>query len=46
MAAYISTAEEADQVKKIVNRFKFMLHVPEDTKPGEYSTTVMFTMTE
>jgi len=45
-AAYISTAEEADQVKKIINRFKFMLHVPEDTKAGEYSTTVMFTMTE
>ena len=45
-AAYISTAEEADQVKKIVNKFKFMLHVPEDTKAGEYSTTVMFTMTE
>jgi len=46
VAAYISTAEEADQVKKIINRFKFMLHVPEDTKAGEYSTTVMFTMTE
>jgi len=45
-AAYISTAEEADQVKKIVNKFKFMLRVPEDTKAGEYSTTVMFTMTE
>ena len=46
VAAYISTAEEADQVKKIVNKFKFMLRVPEDTKAGEYSTTVMFTMTE
>ena len=45
-AAYISSAEESDQVKKIVNKFKFMLHVPEDTKAGEYSTTVIFTMTE
>jgi hypothetical protein len=46
VAAYMSSAEESDQVKKVINRFNFLLHVPEDTKPGEYSTTVMFTMTE
>ena len=46
VAAYMSSAEELDQVKKVINRFDFMLHVPEDTKPGEYSTTVKFTMTE
>jgi len=46
IAAYISTAEEANEVKKVLNRFKFLLHVPEDTKPGDYTTTVLFTMTE
>ncbi|MFH1709669.1 MAG: hypothetical protein ABH860_01190 [bacterium] len=46
VAAYISTVEEADQVSKVMNKFNFLLHVPEDTKPGEYSTSVMFTMTE
>jgi hypothetical protein len=45
-AAYMSTAEEADQASKVLNRFMFRLHVPEDTRPGEYTTTVMFTMTE
>ncbi len=44
--AYVSSAEEADQISKVVNRFKFRLHTPEDTKPGNYTTTVMFTMTE
>jgi hypothetical protein len=45
-AAYASSAEEANKAGKVVNRFKFRLHVPEDTKPGDYRTTVMFTMTE
>ena len=45
-AAYISTPQEADQADKVLNRFNFRLHVPEDTRPGEYTTTVMFTMTE
>jgi hypothetical protein len=44
--AYISTAPEADEAAKVLNRFKFRLNVPEDTKPGEYTTVVMFTMTE
>lgn len=45
-AAYVSSAEEANKANKVVNKFKFRLHVPEDTKPGDYRTTVMFTMTE
>jgi hypothetical protein len=45
-AAYASSAEEANKANKVVNKFKFRLHVPEDTKPGDYRTTVMFTMTE
>ena len=45
-AAYISSIDEADQIIKVVNKFKFALRVPEDTKPGEYTTVVMFTMTE
>jgi hypothetical protein len=44
--AYISTADEADSASKVINKFKFRLRVPEDTKPGVYTTTVMFTMTE
>lgn len=45
-AAYVSTAAEASNASKIANKFKFRLHVPEDTKPGNYTTIVMFTMTE
>lgn len=44
--AYICSADEAEEVKKVVNKFKFKLHVPEETKSGLYTTTVMFTMTE
>jgi hypothetical protein len=44
--AYVSSGEEADQISKVANKFKFRLHAPEDTKPGAYTTTVMFTMTE
>jgi len=44
--AYISSVDESDSASRIINKFKFRLHVPEDTKPGEYTTTVMFTMTE
>lgn len=44
--AYISSIEEAEQSNKVTNNFKFKLHVPEDTKAGSYTTTVMFTMTE
>jgi len=44
--AYISSFKEADQINKVVNKFKFRLHAPEDAKPGNYTTTVMFTMTE
>jgi hypothetical protein len=44
--AYISTPTEADEAAKVVNKFKFRLNVPEDTKPGEYTTVVMFSMTE
>jgi len=44
--AYISSADEADTSGKAINNFKFKLHAPEDTKPGYYTTTVMFTMTE
>jgi hypothetical protein len=44
--AYVSSVDEADQVSKVVNKFKFRLRAPEDTKPGSYTTTVMFTMTE
>jgi hypothetical protein len=44
--AYVSSADEADSASKVVNKFKFKLRVPEDTKPGVYTTTVMFTMTE
>jgi hypothetical protein len=45
-AAYVSSADEANQASVVANRFKFRLHVPEDTKPGDYRTTVLFTMTE
>ena len=44
--AYISLPEEAELADRITNRFKFKLYVPKDTKPGTYTTTVMFTMTE
>jgi len=44
--AYVSSADEVDLGKMVANKFKFKLHVPEDTKPGVYTTTVMFTMTE
>jgi hypothetical protein len=44
--AYISIPEEAELADRITNRFKFRLFVPNDTKPGNYTTTVMFTMTE
>lgn len=44
--AYVSSVKEANEAGKVVNRFKFRLHVPEDTKAGNYTTTVMFTMTE
>jgi len=45
-AAYVSSVDEADRSTRVTNKFKFRLHVPEDTKPGYYTTTVMFTMTE
>lgn len=44
--AYISLPEEAELAEKVTNRFKFRLFVPKDTKPGTYTTTIMFTMTE
>jgi hypothetical protein len=44
--AYISTGEEADTASKVANNFKFHLTVPEDTRPGNYTSLVMFTMTE
>ena len=44
--AYISNVDESSSAAVVANRFKFRLHVPEDTKPGSYTTTVMFTMTE
>jgi hypothetical protein len=44
--AYVSSVSESEQINKVVNKFKFRLHAPEDTKPGNYTTTVMFTMTE
>jgi len=44
--AYISSLDEANSSEKVVNKFKFKLFVPEETKPGYYTTTVMFTMTE
>lgn len=44
--AYVSTPSESGDGTKISSKFKFRLHVPEDTKPGSYTTTVMFTMTE
>ncbi len=44
--AYVSTAGEANSGENVANRFKFKLKVPEDTKAGVYTTTVMFTMTE
>jgi len=44
--AYISSFEESETAKRIINKFKFGLRVPQDTKPGVYTTTVMFTMTE
>lgn len=45
-AAYVSTATESSNASKIASKFKFRLHVPEDVKPGNYTTIVMFTMTE
>ena len=45
-SAYISTIDESESAARVANRFKFKLFVPEDTKPGSYTTTVMFTMTE
>lgn len=44
--AYISSLEEADSAARVNNKFMFKLHVPEDTRPGAYTTTIMFTMTE
>lgn len=44
--AYISSPQEADTAARVANKFIFKLHVPEDTKPGAYTTTIMFTMTE
>lgn len=44
--AYVSSDDESGSAAKVVNRFKFKLHVPEDAKPGNYTTIVMFTMTE
>ena len=44
--AYISSLDEANSSEKVVNKFKFKLFVPEETKAGYYTTTVMFTMTE
>ncbi len=45
-AAYVSTATESANASRIANKFKFRLHVPEEVKPGNYTTIVMFTMTE
>jgi hypothetical protein len=44
--AYMSSYDEITQAAKVLNKFKFRLKVPEDTKAGNYTTTVMFTMTE
>lgn len=45
-AAYISSAKEANEAALVTSKFNFKLFVPEETKPGEYTTLVMFTMTE
>jgi hypothetical protein len=45
-AAYISSVKEADEAAPVTSKFKFKLFVPEETKAGEYTTLVMFTMTE
>jgi spore coat protein U-like protein len=45
-AAYTSSVAEANEGSKVINNFKFSLNVPENTRPGNYTTTVMFTMTE
>jgi hypothetical protein len=44
--AYLSSYDEISQSSKVQNKFKFRLKVPEDTKSGNYTTVVMFTMTE
>ena len=44
--AYVSSAKEADESTRVASKFKFKLHVPENTKAGTYTTIVMFTMTE
>jgi len=44
--AYISSRDESASGAKVASKFNFRLTVPEDTKPGSYTTTVMFTLTE